>query len=64
MLRVHIVQIATYSNTKFHAPTCSFNSYKVIKGFIFLADYQTDKPTDWLTDGLTDWRTDGRRVNL
>jgi len=40
MLRVHIVHIATYACTKFHAP--SFNSFSVIKGSRFLADRLTD----------------------
>jgi len=38
ILRVHIVHIASYACTKFHAP--SFNNFKVIKGSRFLADRQ------------------------
>ena len=52
ILRVHIVHIATYTCTKFHAP--SFNSFQVIKGSRFLADR--------LTDGLTDGRTEGKPI--
>ena len=43
-VRVHIVHIATYACTKFHAP--NFNSFKVIKGSRFLADRLTDARTD------------------
>jgi len=52
ILRVHIVHIATFAHTKFHAP--SFNSFKVIKGSGFLAERQTDGLTDRLTNGRTD----------
>ena len=44
ILRVHIVHIASYACTKFHAP--SFNNFKVIKGSRFLADRLTDGRTD------------------
>ena len=56
ILCVHIVHIATYAHTKFHAP--SFNSFKVIKGFRFLADRLTDGRTDRLTHG----RTEGKPI--
>jgi len=48
-IRVHIVHIATYSRTKFHAH--SFNSFEVIKG--------SSGQTDWLADG----RTEGKPID-
>ena len=58
MFRLHIVHIATYLNTKFHAP--SLNSFLVVKGTRVLADKRTAGLTDGLTDCRTDLLTNGR----
>jgi len=54
---MHIVHIATYARTKFHAP--SFNSFLSYQR-IHIYSGQADR----LTDGRTDGRTGGRKINL